>query len=106
MTYHFDNREYDCPFDCFIVIIKGKWRTSLLLELASRPCYFRELQRALPGISAKVLTENLQVLERNDLVVRREHATLPVTVEYALTKNGTHLVGVMRQINQWVDSCF
>lgn len=104
--YHFDGKDYDCPFDCFIDVIKGKWRTSLLLELADHPCYFKELQRALPGISAKVLTENLKVLERNHLVDRKVHDTLPVTVGYQLTKDGDHLVQVMQGINRWVNSCF
>lgn len=68
----FDGKTYDCPFDCFIAVLKGKWRTDLLLALAARPRHFRELQRILPGISAKVLTENLRILERNNLVERRE----------------------------------
>ena len=54
--YTFDGKAYDCPFDCFIDIIKGKWRTSILLALADGPVFFASLQRCLPGISAKVLT--------------------------------------------------
>lgn len=104
--YRFDDKDYDCPFDCFIDVIKGKWRTSLLLELAAHPCYFKELQRALPGISAKVLTENLKVLERNHIISREVHDTLPVTVAYRLTEDGGHLVEVMQGINRWVNSCF
>lgn len=27
---HFDGKTYDCPFDCFLAVLKGKWRTDLL----------------------------------------------------------------------------
>nr|WP_302757856.1 hypothetical protein [uncultured Megasphaera sp.] len=47
--YTFDQKTYDCPFDCFISIIKGKWRTSLLLALADGPLFFAQLQRQGAG---------------------------------------------------------
>lgn len=102
---HFDGKAYDCPFDCFMAVLKGKWRTDLLLALATHPCHFRELQRTLAGISAKVLTENLRILERNHLVERREEDDLSGMVEYRLSPEGEQLVQVMEQINQWVDRC-
>ena len=75
--YTFDQKTYDCPFDCFISIIKGKWRTSLLLALADGPLFFAQLQRQMPGISAKVLAENLHVFERNGLVRRQVYDRVP-----------------------------
>ncbi|MBS6103766.1 helix-turn-helix domain-containing protein [Megasphaera sp.] len=101
--YTFDNKTYDCPFDCFISIIKGKWRTSLLLALADGPLFFSKLQRQLPGISAKVLTENLHVFERNGLVHRVVYDTVPPSVEYSLTERGHKLILVMQSINGWMD---
>lgn len=98
----FDGKTYDCPFDCFIAVLKGKWRTDLLLALAARPRHFRELQRILPGISAKVLTENLRILERNNLVERREQDDPYGMVEYRLSPEGEQLIQVMAQINHWV----
>ena len=104
--YTFDGKAYDCPFYCFIYIIKGKWRTSILLALADGPVFFAKLQRCLPGISAKVLTENLHVFDRNGLVRRNVHATVPPTVEYSLTDRGEKLIHVMQGINGWVDGFF
>lgn len=98
----FDGKSYDCPFGCFIAVLKGKWRTDLLLALAARPRHFRELQRILPGISAKVLTENLRILERNNLVERREQDDPSGMVEYRLSPEGEQLIQVMEQINHWV----
>ena len=91
---HFDGKAYDCPFDCFMAVLKGKWRTDLLLALAAHPCHFRELQRTLEGISAKVLTENLRILERNHLVERREQDVPSGMVEYRLSPEGKQLVQV------------
>ena len=102
---HFDGKAYDCPFDCFMAVLKGKWRTDLLLALAAHPCHFRELQRTLEGISAKVLTENLRILERNHLMERREQDVPSRMVEYRLSPEGKQLVQVMEQINQWVERC-
>ena len=102
---HFDGKAYDCPFDCFMAVLKGKWRTDLLLALATHPCHFRELQRTLEGISAKVLTENLRILERNHLMERREQDVPSGMVEYRLSPEGKQLVQVMEQINQWVERC-
>ena len=102
---HFDGKAYDCPFDWFMAVLKGKWRTDLLLALAAHPCHFRELQRTLEGISAKVLTENLRILERNHLVERREQDVPSGMVEYRLSPEGKQLVQVMEQINQWVERC-
>ena len=104
--YTFDGKAYDCPFDCFIDIIKVKWRTSILLALADGPVFFASLQRCLPGISAKVLTENLHVFERNGLITRTVHATVPPTVAYSLTDRGEKLIRVMQGINGWVDGFF
>ena len=92
--------------EVIIDIIKGKWRTSILLALADGPVFFASLQRCLPGISAKVLTENLHVFERNGLITRTVHATVPPTVAYSLTDRGEKLIRVMQGINGWVDSFF
>lgn len=73
--------------------------------LSAHPCHFRELQRTLPGISAKVLTENLRILERNHLMERREQDVPSGMVEYRLSPEGKQLVQVMEQINQWVERC-
>lgn len=72
---------------------------------SAHPCHFRELQRTLPGISAKVLTENLRILERNHLMERREQDVPSGMVEYRLSPEGKQLVQVMEQINQWVERC-
>lgn len=102
----YNDKKYDCPFDCFIDIIKGEWRTSILLALRDRPCYFMELVHGLKGISPKVLTENLQVMERNHIVQLKVYPTVPPKVEYSLTVQGKELIKVMDGINGYVSTWF
>ncbi|WP_234984865.1 winged helix-turn-helix transcriptional regulator [Megasphaera cerevisiae] len=99
--YAFNSKQYECPFDCFIDILKGKWRTTILLLLAQKPQRFAQLQRQIGGISAKVLSENLQVLEANTILHREVYPTVPPTVEYSLTEKGTVLIHIMNDINEW-----
>ncbi|WP_371380272.1 winged helix-turn-helix transcriptional regulator [Sporomusa aerivorans] len=97
----FNSKYYQCPFDCFISILKGKWRTTILLLLAKGPKRFAQLQKGIDGISAKVLSENLQILEESNILHREVYPTVPPTVEYNLTEKGMVLVGIMNNINDW-----
>jgi DNA-binding HxlR family transcriptional regulator len=98
---HFNGTDYDCPFDCFIDILKGKWRTTILLLLAKKPLYFSALQKSIPEISAKVLAANLQLLEKNHILHRIVYETKPPTVEYSLSEEGIELIAIMNKINDW-----
>ena len=97
----FNSKHYQCPFDCFIDILKGKWRTTILLLLAESPKRFAQLQKIVTGISAKVLSENLQILEESSILYREVYPTVPPSVEYRLTEEGMALVGIMNNINAW-----
>jgi DNA-binding HxlR family transcriptional regulator len=97
----FNSKHYACPFDCFIDILKGKWRTTILLLLAESPQRFAQLQKLIDGISAKVLSENLQLLEKNNILHREVYPTVPPTVEYSLTEKGKVLIAIMNDINDW-----
>lgn len=103
LTYHFDGKEFVCPFECFTQVIRGKWRTSLLLVLKDGQQPFNTIHRQLPGISAKVLSENLRALEKGALVSRHVYATVPPSVEYSLSEQGEKLVLMMDEINAWVE---
>ena len=73
------------------------------LGLSDGPLFFAQLQRQMPGISAKVLAENLHVFERNGLVRRQVYDRVPPAVEYGLTDRGNKLISIMESINGWMD---
>jgi DNA-binding HxlR family transcriptional regulator len=90
-----------CPLYTAIGVIDGRWKPMLFQRLGRNPSGFGELHRAMPGISRKVLTEQLRQMECDDLVVRRETGDRLGSVEYALTPYGETLGPVFRSLWQW-----
>jgi DNA-binding HxlR family transcriptional regulator len=62
---------------------------------------FRQLQRAIPGISQRMLTLTLRRLERDGVVSRTVHPTVPPQVEYNLTAIGRSLTHLVRALAEW-----
>ncbi|MBX6768143.1 MAG: helix-turn-helix transcriptional regulator, partial [Actinomadura rubrobrunea] len=62
-----------------------------------------ERGRALPGASAKMLTQTLRALERDGFVTREVTPAVPVRVRYALTPLGERIVPLLAAIKQWAD---
>lgn len=85
-----------CPVASAAHIIEGKWTTLIVRELLSGTKRFSALQRALPGISAKVLTERLKLLEDHRLVRKDIYPCVPPKTEYSLTPLGSQLEQVIQ----------
>jgi DNA-binding HxlR family transcriptional regulator len=75
--------------------MEGRWTTLVIRELLPGKKRFSEIQRALTGISPKVLTARLRLLERRELLTRTVFATVPPTTEYELTPLGHRLEAVL-----------
>src|ERR1044072_7157560 len=65
--------------------VANKWAFLIIETLGERTLRFSELRNEIEGISHKMLTQNLRMLERNGLVERTVHPTVPPRVEYTLT---------------------
>ncbi|MEU5874081.1 helix-turn-helix domain-containing protein [Glycomyces sp. NPDC047369] len=81
--------------------IGDKWSVLVIVELAKGPKRFRELQRAVPGISQRMLAFTLRRLGRDGLVDRTVFPTNPPQVEYRLTAIGASLSGLVASIADW-----
>lgn len=90
-----------CPVTETARIIGKKWYLIILHELTRRPMGFNELKRAVRGISAKVLSENLSELENHGLLTRTVYSESPIRVEYALTDKGRELDGIFVSMRVW-----
>jgi len=89
-----------CPMDAILRLLMGPWTTYILWILLNQgPIRFSHLKRAIPGISAKVLTERLRMLEAEKLVERLYEATIPPTVSYSLSAKGRELNCALKAIN-------
>ena len=81
-----------CPVDTVLRLLMGPWTTYILYVLRTQgPRRFGELKREVGGISAKVLTERLRMLEEARLVDRAYVATIPPQVTYSLAPRGAEL---------------
>lgn len=90
-----------CGVTAAIVVIDGKWKTSLLWLLESGPHRPGELRRLLPGLSEKVLTQALREMETDGLVHREVHDVLPLKTEYSLTPFGRELSEALGPLSDW-----
>ena len=85
-----------CAVGALLKVLEGPWTTYILWILSSQgPRRFGQLRRAIGGISAKVLTERLRLLEAEGIVHRDYRPTIPPEVTYSLTPRGRELAGVL-----------
>jgi DNA-binding HxlR family transcriptional regulator len=85
----------ECPIKKTADVIEGRWTTLVIRELLPGKKRFSEIQRALTGISPKVLTARLRLLERRELLTRTVFPTVPPKTEYELTPLGRQLEAVL-----------
>lgn len=83
-------------------LVGGRWKLGILFRLYARPVRrFSDLERALPGVSQKMLTQQLRELERDGLVARTVHPEVPPRVEYQLTAVGEALRPALLELRLW-----
>jgi len=91
-----------CPVEVTLSVIGGKWKPLILWHLYKGGVRrFLELQRNIPGITRKMLTQHLRELERDGVVARKIFNEMPLRVEYSLTKYGRTLRPLMRVLSNW-----
>ncbi|MFG3715427.1 winged helix-turn-helix transcriptional regulator [Micromonospora sp. NPDC047730] len=81
--------------------VANKWALLIIEILGERTLRFSELRDEVEGISHKMLTQNLRMLERNGLVERTVHPTVPPRVEYTLTEAGRGLRATVDGMCAW-----
>lgn len=92
---------YRCPVDAVLEVIGGKWKMQILWRLVQRTHRYGELRRAIPGITEKMLVQQLRQLEADGLVRRTPYPEVPPRVEYALTERGRTLTPLLSQLAGW-----
>ena len=90
-----------CPLTAALAAIGGKWKMIIVYWLAESPKHFAALRRAMPGISQKVLTEQLRELMSDGIVNRDAKGTVPAPVEYSLTEYGRSVLPLVEDVRVW-----
>ena len=82
-------------------VIGGKWKAQILWELHAEAKRFGELGRLVPGISEKMLIQQLREMEADGLVHREAFHEVPPRVEYSVTPLGASLDEALGPIADW-----
>ena len=92
---------YNCPVEATLDAIGGKWKVVILFWLRDGVCRFGELRRRIPGVSERMLTQQLRELEDHGIVHREVYPVVPPKVEYSLTPYGQTLRPITELMCAW-----
>ncbi|WP_069166496.1 winged helix-turn-helix transcriptional regulator [Nocardia altamirensis] len=93
---------YICGIDAAMDVVGGKWKALILWELEAHGVRrFGELRRGLPGVSEKMLIQQLRELEEDGIVSREIYREVPPKVEYRLTELGSALNHALGPLGAW-----
>jgi DNA-binding HxlR family transcriptional regulator len=90
-----------CNLKDVLDVIGGKWAMPIIYNLSKGKMRFKEIERTIEGINTRMLVKELKNLEANGIITREVFATVPPTVEYALTTKGEKLLPSIRSLHQW-----
>ncbi len=90
-----------CEVETTLKIIGGRWKVLIIRELMTGIKRFGELQRALPGVTQKMLTQQLREMEEDGIIHRQVYAQIPPKVEYSLTPLGESLKPILYAMHDW-----
>ncbi|MDR0556666.1 MAG: helix-turn-helix transcriptional regulator [Treponema sp.] len=91
----------DCPVETALMMMGDRWKALIVRDLLTGTKRFGQLRKGLPGISQKVLTDHLRIMEEYGLVNRKVYAEVPPRVEYSLTELGKSLKPIHDAMRQW-----
>ena len=84
--------------------VDGRWKLVILFHLfGGKTLRFSDFERAIPGISQKMLAQQLRQLEADGIVTRMVHAEVPPKVEYHLTEWGQSLCPALDKLLTWAE---
>ncbi len=84
-----------------LYVLNGKWKVLVIIALSTGPKRFKDIQRAVGGITPKVLSKELRELELNEFVERKVYDTIPVQITYELTPYSDSLKEIISSLVVW-----
>ena len=90
-----------CPVTFTLHKMGGRWKPLIINNLLAGAKRYGELKKAIPGITDKMLIQNLKELEADQLISRLARPALPPHVEYSLTDCGQALSPVLVAMKDW-----
>ncbi|MBW4633203.1 MAG: helix-turn-helix transcriptional regulator [Iphinoe sp. HA4291-MV1] len=90
-----------CEVETTLRVIGGRWKVLIIRELMDGVKRFGQLQRALDGITQKMLTQQLREMEEDGIIHRKVYPQIPPKVEYSLTPLGESLQPILYAMHEW-----
>ena len=90
-----------CPVSETMAIIGGKWKPVILYCMRDGTKRFSEIKKLIPGITQKMLTQQLREMEAQGIVNRKIYPVIPPKVEYTLTAYGLTLTPILDAMAAW-----
>ncbi|PFJ08954.1 MarR family transcriptional regulator [Bacillus cereus] len=94
-------KKYNIPVEATLEVIGGKWKVVILCHLMKGTKRTSELKRLMPGITQKMLTQQLRELEVDGIIQRKVYNQVPPKVEYSLTDYGWSLESILDSLCIW-----
>jgi DNA-binding HxlR family transcriptional regulator len=91
----------ECPVATTVQLIGNKWKLLIIRNLLAAPQRFTDFTKSIPGISKKVLTDNLRALEGDGIIVREVFPEIPPRVVYSLSPLGETLRPILDAMKIW-----
>lgn len=96
-----NSKTYYCPVEVTVDAIGGKWKARIMWHVSHRACRYGELNRLIPEITRKMLTQALRELQADGLINRTECKGSVTTVQYTLTEYGRSLTPILTLMSEW-----
>lgn len=95
-------KTFNCEKELTLSIIGGKWKMLVLWHLGKEGTKrFGELKNLMPGITQRMLVNQLRELEDHLIVHREVYPVVPPKVEYSLTEHGRSLIPILDSMYEW-----
>ncbi|MGP4078504.1 winged helix-turn-helix transcriptional regulator [Pseudalkalibacillus sp. R45] len=91
----------ECPIETVIHVMGGKWKPVILWHLMESTRRFNDLEKLIPNVSQKMLTQHLRELEKEGVIERTVYPIVPPKVEYSYSEYGKTLIPVAEVMCAW-----
>lgn len=97
------NKEMCPKFESAMEIVGQRWVGLIIYQLLEQPLRFKDLEESI-GVSAKVLSDRLKLLEKEGIIIRKVYPETPVLIEYSLSEKGKSMNDMFSSIQNWADT--
>ena len=96
------DKMFNCEKELTLYVIGGKWKMLILWHLGKEGTKrFGELKALMPGITQRMLVNQLRELEEDLIVERKVYPVVPPKVEYSLTEQGKSIMPILDSMYEW-----